>query len=149
MAAFGTEGTPVFQLMSSTNIPTNKLLQIQSNVALVFKVVSLQGTFINLLASPDGAGPYTASGTINIPYPTVVNVDVFDKSTFQWLGMGTITLNGGDVFKCRLTYIENIPIANGYMSVLLNGERMIVRGEDYQSLPYENDDVIPRGSGEG
>ena len=74
-------------------------------------------------------------------------IEVYDKTTFQFLGGSDVMLTGGDVFKVRITYRTYVPIANGYIGVMLNGNRQIVRGEDYQRLA-ENNDVIPRGSGD-
>jgi len=146
ITGFGTEGVPSFQLISTTNISTNKTIQIQSDDALVFNFNAADGTFIGQIASPDGAGPYVASGSlIPVPYPTTVTVTVLDKSTQVQLGMTTLQLFGGDVFKCRVSYKEYVPIANGYVAVLLNGQQTIVRGQIYGDLPYDNDDVIPRG----
>jgi hypothetical protein len=149
--AFGTEGVPSFQFMSTNNDPTDKNLTFNSDDALFFKVTDMQNNFIGQFASPNGSGPYQATGGIfpNTPYPTIANVDVYDKATFKYLGQGQINLNGGDVYKVRVTYKEYVPIANGFVSVMMNGERMIVPGQSYGRLPYDNDDVIPRGSGEG
>ena len=145
--SMGNQGSPLFQRVSTDNNPTHKTVEIQSNDALIFNFAGPDGSFIGQVASPNGAGPYAASGSlISIPYPTTVVVTVLDKTTQVQLGSATIQLFGADVFICRIAYREYIPIANGYVSVLLNGQRTIVRGEDYGNLPYDNDDVIPRGS---
>ena len=145
---FGGSGVPQFQKLSSSNTATDKSIHIQSDAALFFSV-SIEGGFAGQVVSPDGFGnPYTANGfLIPNPYPTMAYIEVYDKTTFQFLGGSDVMLTGGDVFKIRITYRTYVPIANGYIGVMLNGNRQIVRGEDYQRLA-ENNDVIPRGSGD-
>src|SRR5271154_350181 len=88
--AFGTQGTPQFQPISSTKDPTNKNLQFQSDVALFYNIY-IEDIFAGQIAVPDGQGPYTASGfLIPMPYPTQAVVNVYDKCGWGYLGSGTI-----------------------------------------------------------
>jgi hypothetical protein len=148
MTGFGTEGSPVISRVSTTNIPTDKTVQMQSDNALFYTFLGPDGKFIGQIATPNGVpGPFVAAGgLISIPYPTTATVYVYDLDTLKLLGSQDIQLFGGDVFKVRVAYKEWEPIANGFVSVLLNGTQNIVRGEEYQGLPYTDEDVIPRGS---
>jgi hypothetical protein len=152
--AFGKEGVPMINRVSTTNNPTDKSLSFQSKDTLLYNVLSPDGEFMGQFAPPlsppaTGQGPLTATGHIipSFPYPTYAVVYVYDATTLVSLGSQQVQLFGGDVFIVRITYHEYIPIASGYVSVQINGGTgSIIPGSSYQQMQKDNEDLIPRGS---
>lgn len=152
--AFGKEGVPMINRVSTTNIPTDKTITFKSTDTLLYNIFNSEGNFMGQIAPPlsppaTGRGPLTAVGHIipSFPYPTQAVVYVYDATTLMSLGSQQVQLFGGDVFIVRITYHEYIPIANGYVSVQINGGTgSIIPGSSYLEAEKDNEDLIPRGS---
>jgi hypothetical protein len=145
--AFGTQQVPVFYRVSTQNNPAIKTIQIQSDYPLIYAFSSQNGGPLGVSQAPSGVSPLIATWTFgNIPYPTTVDVTVYDAASHIELTSTSLDLFGGDVYKVRITYTENIPAANGYIQVMIDGNRTMVLGTDYIQQEFYNSDVWPRGT---
>jgi len=146
------EGKPAFWRISTTNDPTNKNIEIQTDYSFVFIYETFQGVALGVSQAPTGTwSPLKADWLLpDISYPTTINVTVLDGASHQSYGTFPLQLLGGDVYAMKMTYPStesNNPAGHGYIDAMVNGQRMTVYGESYMGLDYENEDVWTRGSG--
>lgn len=139
---------PAFFRVSTTKDPTNKNITIITNNALVFVYTSVGGGPLGVSQAPTGVfSPFYATWTFaQIPYPTVINVNVLDAASHQSIGQHELPLFGGDVFKCVVVYPTNIPAANGWINAMVDGFPQSVYGQDYLQQDFYHDDIYPRGT---
>jgi len=144
-----TQAIPVFWRLSTANDPSNKSIQIQSDTSLIFVYRTMGGGPLGVSQAPTNVfSPYLANWTFaQIPYPTTITVQVLDSGSRKILGEDILPLFGGDVFKCRITYIPNTPAAHGWIDAMVNGNRQSIYGQEYMEEDFWQDDVWTRGSG--